>query len=165
MFSRWIVTNITSASVTTFLALLAGIISWSAYCTRSKFPSRNSMEHVAVMTMSQIARRLFSTVRIKGGNFRPSLYSFVANHERSSAQQSPGSVCAPNSYWLRVPSRPDLAPRLPTECIPDNTSTHSCYTLTLWSLTFSNWVFCNYRPCMVLTVNSDFSLNRVKQLI
>jgi hypothetical protein len=33
MFSRWIVTNITSASVTTFLAFLAGIISWSVYCT------------------------------------------------------------------------------------------------------------------------------------
>jgi hypothetical protein len=32
MFSRWIVTNITSASVTTFLAFLAGIISWSVYC-------------------------------------------------------------------------------------------------------------------------------------
>jgi hypothetical protein len=31
MFSRWIVTNITSASVTTFLAFLAGIISWSVY--------------------------------------------------------------------------------------------------------------------------------------
>jgi hypothetical protein len=29
MFSRWIVTNITSASVSTFLAFLAGIISWS----------------------------------------------------------------------------------------------------------------------------------------
>jgi hypothetical protein len=35
MFSRWIVTNITSASVTTFLAFLAGIISWSVYCTRA----------------------------------------------------------------------------------------------------------------------------------
>jgi hypothetical protein len=34
MFSRWIVTNITSASVTTFLAFLAGIVSWSVYCTR-----------------------------------------------------------------------------------------------------------------------------------
>jgi hypothetical protein len=33
MFSRWIVTNITSASVTTFLAFHAGIISWSVYCT------------------------------------------------------------------------------------------------------------------------------------
>jgi hypothetical protein len=33
MFSRWTVTNITSASVTTFLAFLAGIISWSVYCT------------------------------------------------------------------------------------------------------------------------------------
>jgi hypothetical protein len=33
MFSRWIVTNITSASVTTFLAFLAGIISWSVFCT------------------------------------------------------------------------------------------------------------------------------------
>jgi hypothetical protein len=33
MFSRWKVTNITSASVTTFLAILAGIISWSVYCT------------------------------------------------------------------------------------------------------------------------------------
>jgi hypothetical protein len=33
MFSRWIVTNITSASVTTFLAFLAGIISWSVYCS------------------------------------------------------------------------------------------------------------------------------------
>jgi hypothetical protein len=32
MFSRWIVTNITSAIVTTFLAFLAGIISWSVYC-------------------------------------------------------------------------------------------------------------------------------------
>jgi hypothetical protein len=32
MFSRWIITNITSASVTTFLAFLAGIISWSVYC-------------------------------------------------------------------------------------------------------------------------------------
>jgi hypothetical protein len=32
MFSRWIVTNITSASVTTFLAFLAGIISLSVYC-------------------------------------------------------------------------------------------------------------------------------------
>jgi hypothetical protein len=31
MFSRWIVTNITSGSVTTFLAFLAGIISWSVY--------------------------------------------------------------------------------------------------------------------------------------
>jgi len=31
MFLRWIVTNITSASVTTFLAFLAGIISWSVY--------------------------------------------------------------------------------------------------------------------------------------
>jgi hypothetical protein len=31
MFSRWIVTNITSASVTTFLA---GIISWSVYCIK-----------------------------------------------------------------------------------------------------------------------------------
>jgi hypothetical protein len=35
MFSRWIVTNITSASVTTFLAFLAGIISWSVYCSVS----------------------------------------------------------------------------------------------------------------------------------
>jgi hypothetical protein len=33
MISRWIVTNITSASVATFLAFLAGIISWSVYCT------------------------------------------------------------------------------------------------------------------------------------
>jgi hypothetical protein len=33
MFSRWIVTNVTSASVTTFLTFLAGIISWSVYCT------------------------------------------------------------------------------------------------------------------------------------
>jgi hypothetical protein len=33
VFSRWIVTNITSASDTKFLAFLAGIISWSAYCT------------------------------------------------------------------------------------------------------------------------------------
>jgi hypothetical protein len=33
MFSRWIVTNITSASVTTFLAFLAGIIYRSVYCT------------------------------------------------------------------------------------------------------------------------------------
>jgi hypothetical protein len=32
MFSRWIVTNITSASFTTFLEFLAGIISWSVYC-------------------------------------------------------------------------------------------------------------------------------------
>jgi uncharacterized protein with PQ loop repeat len=32
MFSHWIVTNITSASVTIFLAFLAGIISWSVYC-------------------------------------------------------------------------------------------------------------------------------------
>jgi hypothetical protein len=33
MFSRWIVTNITSGSVTTFLEFLAGTISWSVYCT------------------------------------------------------------------------------------------------------------------------------------
>jgi hypothetical protein len=33
MFSRWIVTNIISASVTTFLAFLAGIISWSVCCS------------------------------------------------------------------------------------------------------------------------------------
>jgi hypothetical protein len=39
MFSRWIVTNITSASVTTFLAFLAGIISWSVYCRNSMFLS------------------------------------------------------------------------------------------------------------------------------
>jgi hypothetical protein len=36
MFSRWIVTNITSASVTTFLTFLAGIISWSVYCSVSE---------------------------------------------------------------------------------------------------------------------------------
>jgi hypothetical protein len=40
MFSRWIVTNITSASVTTFLAFLAGIISWSVYCTQPYYPIR-----------------------------------------------------------------------------------------------------------------------------
>jgi hypothetical protein len=32
MFSRWIVMNITSESVTTFLTFLAGTISWSVYC-------------------------------------------------------------------------------------------------------------------------------------
>jgi hypothetical protein len=37
MFSRWIVTNITSAIVTTFLAFLAGIISWSVYCIKLFF--------------------------------------------------------------------------------------------------------------------------------
>jgi hypothetical protein len=41
MFSRWIVTNITSAKVTTFLAFLAGIISWSVYCTITISSSRD----------------------------------------------------------------------------------------------------------------------------
>jgi drug/metabolite transporter (DMT)-like permease len=44
MFSRWIVTNITSASVTTFLAFLAGIISWSVYCTYARRIPCNCVE-------------------------------------------------------------------------------------------------------------------------
>jgi hypothetical protein len=44
MISRWIVTNITSASVTTFLAFLAGIISWSVYCTRRCVPEGPNLQ-------------------------------------------------------------------------------------------------------------------------
>jgi hypothetical protein len=41
MFSRWIVTNITSASVTTFPAFLVGIISWSVYCSYSSLIAKS----------------------------------------------------------------------------------------------------------------------------
>jgi hypothetical protein len=43
MFSRWIVTNFTSVSVTTFLAFLAGIISWSVYCTLQRKASMRTV--------------------------------------------------------------------------------------------------------------------------
>jgi hypothetical protein len=49
MFSRWTVTNITSASVTTFLAFLAGIISRSVYCTTP--PTMQKLTSVAVSTL------------------------------------------------------------------------------------------------------------------
>jgi uncharacterized membrane protein len=55
MFSRWTVMNITSASVTTFLAFLAGIISWSVYCACHDI--RYPYSEVTVLSVTSIRQR------------------------------------------------------------------------------------------------------------
>jgi hypothetical protein len=70
MFSRWIVTNITSASVTTFLAFLAGIISWSVYCTL-KSGNRRCNRLIAEVKINTVLRT---------SCFRSCLQTNVAQH-------------------------------------------------------------------------------------
>jgi hypothetical protein len=78
MFSRWIVTNITSASVTTFLAFLAGIISWSVYRTTSV---RSGLR--------QFRRKMFRDTR--GSDKRRNVPAAVWQQVRAPAQLTEGA--------------------------------------------------------------------------
>jgi hypothetical protein len=98
MFSRWIVTNITSASVTTFLAFLAGIISWSVYC----------MYLYMAMTLRIRAVTQHSTARQGPVFLLCAIAAYVAAFHSPSgtAAKYPHSVCITSklklSLWLRI---------------------------------------------------------------
>jgi hypothetical protein len=89
MFSRWIVTNITSASVTTFLAFIAGIISWSVYCVRHTI--NNSSRFLKVNRGIEDAMACYRQIYEDNKKVivQSSLDVFVRKAERPASSTSP----------------------------------------------------------------------------